>query len=105
MFGKPQWFRERKGVLRLTPICWQGWLCWLIWAAIAILPFLLLLAAEKGPEACIWMAATAGFGVWEMRQILAQKRGVATNENVLYIGDDADDSHVATRNYDLNLRD
>lgn len=104
MFGKPEWF-EKKGILCLWPTRWQGWLCLLVWAAILVLPFLLLLAIHKTPEAFIWLLVLTGFLVWQARQLHAQKRSVAKNEDVLYIGDDAEATHIATRNYDLHLRD
>ena len=104
MFGKPEWFAKR-GILRLRPTCWQGWLCVLIWAAVLVLPFLLLLAFDKTPEAFIWLLVLTGFTVWQVRQLSGHEHSVAKNEDVLYIGDDADATHIATRNYDLHLRD
>jgi len=113
MFGKTEWF-ENRGVLRLWPICWQGWLCALIWAAVLVLPFLFLLSIQKTPEAFIWLLVLIGFIVGQARQFLAKEGSVANDvakedgaskDDVLYIGDDADATHVATRNYDLHLRD
>lgn len=104
MFGKSEWF-EKKGILCLWPICWQGWLCVLTGAAVLVLPFLLLLSIEKTPEAFVWLLVVIGFFVWEARQILRPKRSVANTDDVLYIGDDAEPTHIATSNYDLHLRD
>ena len=36
MFGKPQWFREKKLGWGLTPVTWQGWVYALVWAAVLV---------------------------------------------------------------------
>lgn len=104
MFGKSEWF-EKKGIVCLWPVCWQGWACVLSWAAVLVLPFLLLLTIHKTPEAFIWLLVLIGFLVWEAKQLLGHKCSVAKTEDVLYIGDDEEATHIATRNYDLHLRD
>jgi hypothetical protein len=105
MFGKPEWFREKKIGWKLTPTCWQGWAYALCWAAIVVLPFLLLLAVDRVPEAFVWLAVSSGTLVWDVRQLLGQIRTAGANEDVLYIADeDAKDSRVETPKYDLHLR-
>ncbi len=105
MFGKPEWFRDKKTGCRLAPVCWQGWVYAVVWAAVVLLPFVALLANGRVPEAFIWLAVSSGMVVWDVRQILCQMRTAVAKDDVLYIGEDgADDARLETRKYDLHLR-
>lgn len=103
MFGKPEWFRKKKTGWGLIPVATQGWAWAGGWLAAIVLPFWALVAADKTPEAGLWMAALIGLCVWEVRRII-KALDAAEASNVLHINDDNAD-HVVTRKYDLHLRD
>jgi len=112
MFGKPEWFRDKKVGWGLVPVSWQGWAYATGWGAAIAGPFAMLLARSDGTSmsyrlasAGVWLAvATAGF-LWDVRQIKRARQlpVVAKKEPVLYIGDD-DAKGVSTKNLDLQLR-
>jgi hypothetical protein len=109
MFGKPDWFVEKKIGWGLTPITWQGWLYTLAWVGVIVVPFLMLTTRGLVPEGVIWMTASIGALVWDVRNILrtmhaGDSQSADNSSPVYYIGDDEDASHMATRNYDLRLR-
>ena len=105
MFGNPDWFREKKIGWGLTPISWQGWIYSAIWAAIITSPFVALLGYRLVPEALMWMAASVGALVWDVRQILRAMRSAVQHE-VFIIDDDGNgSSRLVTRNFDMQLRD
>jgi hypothetical protein len=56
------------------------------------------------PEALIWLLITAGYLAWDVRQVTKPKSTEASQEDVLYISGDEDDSRVVTKNYELQLR-
>lgn len=93
MFGKPHWFREKQLGWGLVPIRWQGWAYTAAWAAAIGLPFILLVDRHQGLEAIVWMAASLGVLVWDVREILKAMRAVP-QEEPMYIGpeDDSDDA-------------
>jgi hypothetical protein len=105
MFGQPHLFRQTKDFRGLVPVCWQGWLCTLIWMLVLFVPALGLSSSGRAPEAIVWILVVAVFLIWETRQIRKQVYAVATDEDVLYIGDESEDCSVATRNYRFRLRD
>ena len=47
---------------------------------------------------------TGGYLVWDLRRIIKPQAAAQSEEDVLYITDDANDSQVVTRNYELELR-
>jgi hypothetical protein len=106
MFGKPEWFRDKKIGWGLVPIAWQGWVYTAAWGAVISGPFLLLASQHKGLEAGIWMGAMMASLFWDVRQIKRARNAppvAAKKEPVLYIGDD-DVRSVSTKNLDLQLR-
>lgn len=103
MFGKPEWFRPKKIGWGLVPITWQGWVYTAIWSGVIVAPFLLLLMVERRPEAVGWMVASIGGLTWDVAKILKAMRGEP--EDVFVIDENTDSSHLATRNYDMRLRD
>lgn len=103
MFGKPEWFRKKIWGWGLVPATWQGWLYTAVWCAVMVIPFNVLLAASGAVEALIWMLATIAALVWDVRHIHAAIDRPGQTENVLYIGDDEEDS-VRTKRLDLRLR-
>ena len=104
MFGKPEWFCEKKVSWQFKPACWQGWVYSIVWLGIMVLPALCLMAASRGPEALIWLIVTAGYLVWDLRKVLRREATAGSPEDVLYITDDESPSAVVTRNYELQLR-
>jgi len=106
MFGKPQWFRDKKLGWGLTPITWQGWVYTTIWGAAIAGPFVMLVTRENVLGAGVWVAAMLGALVWDVWQIKRARNAptvAAKKETVLYIGDD-DATNVSTKNLDLTLR-
>lgn len=105
MFGKPSWFKEKTFGWGLYPICRQGWIYTAVWAGVLCVPFLLLLSFRGVPESLIWMAVAIGVLIWDVRKILQQMRR-KDEQDVFFIGEDNNAaSHVATRNYDLHVRE
>lgn len=104
MFGKPQWFREKKSGWGLTPITWQGWTYTAGWTSVLLLPYLAFLTRHQLAEAFIWLAAASGALVWDVRSILIAMRPPKADD-VLYIDENETASQqFATRNFDLRLR-
>ena len=109
MFGNPEWFRERKVGWGLAPITWQGWAYTASWASVLCLPFLALMLRHQVLESLIWLAATSGVLVWDVRDVLKAKRPAPppveeAGEEPFYIGDEPDPDSVATRRFNLQLR-
>ena len=104
MFGKPHWFIKKKIGWGLTPVTWQGWVYTAAWALIIGGPFALLVNSTLVPEAVVWMVASSGTLLWDVRQIMRAKQQKNDKTDVFYIGDDAPDGQVATRNYKMELR-
>ncbi|MBC8353761.1 MAG: hypothetical protein H8E66_17315 [Planctomycetes bacterium] len=103
MFGKPAWFKEKRSGRGITPICRQGWAYTAIWAGILVLPFLILIGEQLVLESLVWLAATGGTLVWDVRQIMAAMR--PEDEDVLYIDEtETLSEEFATRNFDFRLR-
>jgi hypothetical protein len=103
MFGKPEWFGEKRVAWHFQPTCWQGWAYALAWLCVLILPILCLLATSRAPEALVWLLIAGGYMLWDMRQVARTKRSQATEEDVLYITDD-DAAPLRTAKYELELR-
>jgi hypothetical protein len=107
MFGKPQWFREKTVGWGLTPVTWQGWAYVAGWVAMIVVPAVLVVASTGVLYALVWVAAAAGLLLWDVYQILQAKRSPkkpAPAADVLYIGDEEDNSRLATKRYDMRLR-
>jgi hypothetical protein len=114
MFGKPEWFRDKKVGWGLNPITWQGWVYTAVWGAAIAGPFAVLLARPDPTIAMDYRLASAGLWlivslaglVWDVWQIKRARNAppvAAKKEPVLYIGDE-DARAVSTKNLDLQLR-
>lgn len=113
MFGKPEWFRDKKFGWGLVPVSWQGWAYSAVWSSVIAGPFAMLLARTDEVEmgyrfvsAGVWLAVSLGGLIWDVRQIkrARQKPPVAAKkEPVLYIGDE-EAQGVSTKNLELQLR-
>jgi hypothetical protein len=86
MFGKPDWFREKRIGWGLVPVNWRGWVYTTGWVAALGGPFLLLVERQQALEALIWLGGALGLLIWDVRAILQAKRPDA--KEVLYIGDE-----------------
>ena len=105
MFGKPEWFREKKIGWGIVPITWRGWGYSALWMFDMAGPFVALLARHQVVESLIWLAASMGTLLFDVRQILKAKRKPDDAE-VLYIGEE-EETHteqLATQHYNLQLR-
>jgi hypothetical protein len=114
MFGKPEWFRDKKVGWGLRPITWQGWLYTTTWGAAVAGPFAVLLARPDPTiamdyrllSAGLWLVVSMSGLIWDVWQIKRARNAppvAAKKEPVLYIGDD-DARSVSTKNLDLQLR-
>jgi hypothetical protein len=104
MFGKPEWFQEKRIGWGLKPVSWQGWTYSATWLAVIALPFFGLLIQGLVAEALIWMAATVSTVLWDVRSILREKK-VDQVEDVLYIDEDESLSPTfASRKFNFRLR-
>jgi len=106
MFGKPTWFRKHTFGWGLTPICWQGWVYTLVLASGIAIPFNFLMFVWPGNivQAMIWFVAAVGFVIWDAREMM---RAMEQEErkSLFHIGEEDTDSQVATRNFDLQVRE
>ncbi len=104
MFGKPEWFRMKKIGWGLVPATWQGWAYTALWASAIFLPCIGMLLWGLPFESVIWLVASVGLLTWDVRTL---RRAIRSEEDakLFYIGEDEKDSHVATRNYDLRMRE
>src|SRR4051794_23842724 len=70
MFGNPTWFRAKTIGWGLIPTRWQGWAYTGAWAAAITVPSIVLLSRQLLPEALVWLGASTGALVWDVRNIL-----------------------------------
>lgn len=105
MFGKPEWFRDKKVGWGLVPVRWQGWVYSVIWCLVLAGPFALLVTRENIVGGVVWAAVMLAALVWDVRQIKRSRQlpttAPAKKDSVLYIGDD---DTLSTKNLDLHLR-
>lgn len=99
MFGKPAWFVPKKSGWGLTPVTWQGWVYTAAWLGAITLPFSSLMLLQRFPEALIWLIASLGLLLWDVRAVLREMRW--TDPNVVVIDDH--DGNVQTENYELRV--
>lgn len=104
MFGKPEWFRERKSGRGLSPVSWQGWAYSASWLAVICLPFIILLTSRGVLSSLIWMGASIGLLVWDVRKVRLAKKSSDKEKDLFYIGADAQVTSLSTGKYDLRLR-
>ncbi len=104
MFGKPEWFKKKTFGWGVTPISWQGWLYTGVWVTAIFLPFLFFLFARGPVESTVWLFAGIGALIWDVRAIL-NAMDQEERKGLFYIGEEDSDSKVATRNFDLQVRE
>jgi len=106
MFGKPAWFKKKTFGWGLMPVCWQGWVYTLVVAGVIAIPFNFLLFVWPGGivKAMVWFVASIGLVIWDAREIM-QAIEQEERKNLFHIGAEDTDSQVATRNFDLHVRE
>jgi hypothetical protein len=104
MFGKPEWFGEKRVAWQLKPVCWQGWAYAVVWLGVLALPIFCLLATSRVTEALIWLVVAGGAMLWDTRQIVHANDSKAIDEDVLYITADDDDAPLGTQKYEFEVR-
>ena len=105
MFGKREWFRPKTIGWGLRPVRWQGWAYAAAWALVLIVPFVGLLTRLLVPEAVLWLIAAVAVLVWDVRQILGEIRADTAAGIAPTGAPRAGKSRLATRRFDLRLRD
>lgn len=114
MFGKHHWFVKKRYGWGLSPISWQGWFYSAVWCAVMILPFTLMLWLGLVPQAGIWLVASIGVLVWDVKEILGEMAPAGPGqpaesqelEDELFVIDEneTESERFYTRNYDLEIR-
>ncbi len=104
MFGKPQWFKRKVFGWGLTPVSWQGWVYTLVWVLVMTGPFTFFISSEKVIEAMVWIVASIGALVWDVKKTLDAMEQ-EDRKNLFFIDEDQKDAKVAARNYDLQVRE
>ena len=129
MFGKPGWFRPKTFGWGLTPVCWQGWVYTAIWCSVMVGPFVLLISRHRWLEGFIWLAASLGGLLFDVRAILAEikRNSLPPSGNVespaaektsgekqssekpsaadgIYFVGDKPGAQLTTRNFNLHVR-
>ncbi len=107
MFGKPEWFRDKRFGWGLVPRAWQGWVYTAVWGVLLAGPFAALMLQAKPLNAGIWLTAMCTalvVDVWQIKRARQKPETVAAKpDSVLYIGDE-EAANVSTKNLDLQLR-
>lgn len=104
MFGNVAWFRPTSSKLPI-PTRFSGWLFYFIWVAAILLPSAVMFFF--GEQAQIWegltwlLLSTSAFS-YDTYSVVREIKKRSEFDSLFFIGDD--DSHVSTKNYDLNLR-
>jgi hypothetical protein len=106
MFGKPEWFQQTACCHGVTPVSRNGWMYLAGWAAFIVLPLAGLGLMEKVvPEALIWLAFSGFAFLWDMRDIRRQLQA-RHDQTLFYIAGEREESpELATRRFDMKLRD
>lgn len=102
MFGKPAWFKKKTIGWGLVPTRWQGWGYTAAWTSIIALPFIALVSRSLVWEALIWMGASIAALVFDVRRVMRAMDG--DTDDVFVIDEDETGSRLATRQFDMRLR-
>ena len=103
-FGKPEWFRKRKAGFGVIPTTWQGFAYGVVALAVVTLPFIGFWMNSRVPEAFVWAAAAAGMIAWDVRGIQRAIQAKA-DADLFIIDENETGSELATRNFDMQLRE
>jgi len=105
MFGKAEWFRKKRCGCGIVPITWHGWVYSAIWSGVILLPFLaFLFVSRKVPESLLWGAGSITMLLFDVRTILRSMRA-KEDKDLLIIDENETGSQLATRNFDMQLRE
>ena len=104
VFGKPEWFRPKRRGWGLTPVTWQGWVYTASWSAAIVTPYLYLIMNYQLPEALAWIAVSLGALLWDVVQVLRLHQNPQRVGEELLAEEFCGRRHVATRHFDLHLR-
>lgn len=105
MFGKPEWFKPKVFGWGLNPVTKQGWIYVGVWAGVLVMPFFALLFSQGVVSALIWLFAAMGVLIWDVKDILDQMKKTKEDENLIEIRDDEDSTKLATRKYEMEIRE
>ena len=104
VFGKAEWFHPHPSGRTVTPSCWQGWVYTAAWSAALIIPLLYLVIHLQIPEALFWMIASVAALLWDVTQMRRSEQQLEDLEVQSPAKFPPRGSHVATRHFDLYLR-
>ena len=104
MFGKQEWFRLSNSGKVVCPDSVQGWCYLAAWGSVILAPFLLLGVLGLLFEAGIWIVAASIASLLDVRKI-RQKLNEPDEKDLFYVGNEDQESHVQTQNFELHVRD
>lgn len=104
MFGNVAWFKPTASKLPI-PSSLSGWLFYFLWIVAILTPSIVMFFFRE--QAQVWQGFTwlvlsgsaFGYDVFSVTKDIKKKSEL---DSLFFIGED--DSHVSTKNYDLNLR-
>lgn len=105
MFGKPEWFKPKVFGWGLNPVTKQGWIYTGVWLGVLLLPYFGLWATQGLAFGLVWLAFAVGVLIWDVKDILSQMKKEKDDENVIQINDDDESTTLATRKYEMEIRD
>jgi len=104
MFGKSEWFRLKTRGWGLRPVNWRGWAYALTWTLVIAMPFCSLAIFGRAPEAFIWLLATGGMLVWDVRQLRAAMKKTQDARDIEFLDESQPgQSTLATRGFRMRV--
>lgn len=104
MFGKQEWFRTTNSGKLILPVAYQGWCYLAVWGTVILAPFVLFLFLNRIPESIIWVVLASLFS-WLDIQKIRHKLNEPDERDLFYIGQEDQESHVKTENFDLHVKE
>ncbi len=104
MFGNVTWFKPTSSKLPI-PTSFSGWLFYFLWIAAILVPSAVMFFFRE--QAQVWegltwlLVSSSAFG-YDTYSVVKEIKKKSELDSLFFIGED--DSHVSTKNYDLNLR-
>lgn len=105
MFGKPEWFKPKIFGWGLNPVTKQGWIYVGVWVGVMLIPFFALWGTQGMISGLIWLFASMGLLIYDVKQILDAMKKQKEDENLIEIRDEDDSTTLATRKYEMEIRD
>ena len=103
MFGNSAWFRLKQRGWGLKPTTWQAWAYVVAWCVTIAGPFCTLVGMQRAPEAVIWLLATGGLLVRDVRQIRRRLLQVQASPEIQFL-DESPQPTLATRGFEMRVR-